>query len=226
MIAIRSLHVGEVVARQQDRRALRAEFAQELPRGRPRLDVHPGRRLVEDRHGGPADEGKGERQPLPLPAGQAAEPRLRRRLRQADRPKQLVRVTRRSMEAGVESDHLPRGHPRLDPAAALEHQPDPRPVVAAGGRRVGTEHGDGPVIGPPVALDDLDRRRLAGAVRPEQGEDLARGDPEGEVADDGPAVICLGQPGDLDRRPHPVDDGAHPPPEIIASCRSKSASVR
>jgi len=34
-----------------------------------------------------------------------------------------------SMERAVEPEHLAGRHPRIDPAAALEHQPDSRPVV-------------------------------------------------------------------------------------------------
>ena len=54
-------------------------------------------------------------------------------------------------------------------------------------------------VRPSVALEDLDRGRLAGAVRPEQREHLAGRDVEREPAQDGPAVVapCGG------RRPRP-----------------------
>ena len=42
--------------------------------------------------------------------------------------------------------------------------------------RVVPEHRHLPLVTMAVALEDLDRRGLAGAVRPEQGEHLAPGD--------------------------------------------------
>src|SRR5262249_35197304 len=50
----------------------------------------------------------------------------------------------------------------------------------------------------PVALENLDRRRLAGAVRAEQAEDLADGDGEVDAADGLVAVVRLAEPADLD----------------------------
>ena len=49
-------------------------------------------------------------------------------------------------------------------------------------RRVVAEHGDDPARARPVALEDLDRRRLARAVGAEQPEDLAAGDLEVDAA--------------------------------------------
>jgi len=44
--------------------------------------------------------------------------------------------------------------------------------------RVDAEHLDGAAVAVAVALEDLDRRRLAGTVRPQQPEDLSRLDRE------------------------------------------------
>ena len=84
------------------------------------------------------------------------------------------------MERAVELEDLAGGHPRIDPAAALEHQPDPRPVVPRRRRRVVAEDPDRALVGAPVALEDLDRRRLAGPVRPEQG-DVSPGSTRNEI---------------------------------------------
>ena len=73
---------------------------------------------------------------------------------------------------GAPFQHLTHGEELLD-GGLLEHDPDALehpPAVVAG---VEAEHGDlarGRCL---VALEDLDDRGLAGAVRPEQGEDLA-----------------------------------------------------
>ena len=50
-----------------------------------------------------------------------------------------------------------------------------------------------------VALEDLDGRRLAGAVRAEQPEDLAGGDLEADAADGLDLAVRLAQAADLDR---------------------------
>ena len=50
------------------------------------------------------------------------------------------------------------------------------------------------------ALEDLDRRRLARAVRPEQPEDLARGDVEIDPVDGDQVAVALDQPPDPDDR--------------------------
>ena len=112
---------------------------------------------------------------------------------------------------------LASGHPRVDPAAALEHQPDPRPDFATRSPRVHPEDRDGAGVGPAVALDDLDRRRLARPVRAEEGDDLAGVDPERDVVDDPPAAVVLPEAGDLDDRPGPVRGRGHEPPAIWAN---------
>ena len=98
---------------------------------------------------------------------------------------------------------------------------------------IDAEDPDRAAIGPPVALDDLDRGRLARSVRPDQCEDLAGVDPERHAAQDRPAGVVFAQVGDLDCGSgsvggvdgHPVGDGAAHPPEIATYFRSKSASV-
>ena len=124
------------------------------------------------------DERERETEPLPLAARQPAEARPGGGARQAHQREQLIGVARRGVEPAVEPEHLAGGHPRIDPAAALEHQPDARPVIPPGPGRIHAQHADAAAIGSAVALDDLDRRRLARAVRAEQGERLAAVDPE------------------------------------------------
>src|SRR5262249_44024754 len=64
----------------------------------------------------------------------------------------------------------------------LQHDADAFPPGRAGVLRVDTEHADGAGVAIPVPLEDLDRRRLARAVRAEQPEHLARLDRERDSA--------------------------------------------
>ena len=72
--------------------------------------------------------------------------------------------------------------------------------AAAFAPRVVTEHGHLPVVTVAIALEDLDRRRLARAVRPEQREDLAPGDIEVHTVDCVQGAVRLAQPPDEHRR--------------------------
>ena len=63
-----------------------------------------------------------------------------------------------------------------------------------------TEHADPPAVRAPIALDDLDGRRLARAVRPEQRDELARRDLERDPVEHGPLAVALDQPVDDDQR--------------------------
>ena len=57
-----------------------------------------------------------------------------------------------------------------------------------------------PVDGRHVAGQDPHRRRLAGAVGPEEAEDLALVDAEADVVDGGEAAVLLGEVLNLDHR--------------------------
>ena len=64
-----------------------------------------------------------------------------------------------------------------------------------------------PAVGVDDAADDVDQRRLAGAVRPEQREDLAAADVEVDVLERLEAGRVIGQsprPGVFKRRGFPV----------------------
>jgi hypothetical protein len=88
-------------------------------------------------------------------------------------------------------------------------------MCATGVPRVGSEDADGAAISVSVALDDLDGRRLAGAVRPQQGDDLAGAHLERDTVDDGAAAIALRDVLDGDRR----TAGGHAR-HVSGSCRS------
>ena len=81
----------------------------------------------------------------------------------------------------------------------LEDDPDPLPVRRAGLPRVDAEHLDVATVALPVALQDLDRRRLPRAVRSEEPEDLARLDVEVDSPDGLVLAVGLAQRADRDR---------------------------
>ena len=154
------------MARQQDGDAGGPLLRDERADDGPRLRVHAGGRLVEDQDLGPTDQREREAEPLPLPARQAAE-RGGRHGPQAQHVQQLVRVARIVVEPGVLDDRLARSRPKVD-AAGLEHQAHAGSQRATTARRILAQDPHRPVVGAPVALDDLDRRRLARAVGAEQ----------------------------------------------------------
>src|SRR5205823_9415320 len=69
------LRLVEVVRRQQDRLAERAQAADRLPGGAARGRVEAGRRLVEEDEVGVTDEREPEVEPPPLAAGERPRPR-------------------------------------------------------------------------------------------------------------------------------------------------------
>ena len=78
------------------------------------------------------------------------------------------------------------------PSCAFQRRP--------AGRRVRAEHPHLAGVAAAVALEHLDRRRLAGAVGAEQREDLAAADVEVQPVDGGGVAVALDQPPDRDRR--------------------------
>ena len=64
--------------------------------------------------------------------------------------------------------------------------------------RIDAEHLDGAAVARAVALEDLDGRRLAGAVRAEQAEHLARLDREVDPAERFVVAVALAEARDRD----------------------------
>ena len=103
-----------------------------------------------------------------------------------------------AVQLGVEAQVL-RGRQVHVERRVLEHQTDVAAnveplgddVVAGDRRRPGRRLGK--------RAQHLDRRRLAGAVGPEEAEDLPRLDVEGDPVDGGEVAVSLDQPVDLDR---------------------------
>jgi hypothetical protein len=188
------------VRRQDDRLAERAQGANELPGVSARGRVEARRRLVEEDEVGVADERDAEIEATLL----ASRERLHlvvRLLREADEPDHLVDVPRLRVVAGEDAVDLARGQPRPE-LGLLQDDADPlpeRPLCLPG---VEAQHPHLACVALAVALEDLHGRRLPGAVRAEQPEDLARADLEVDPADGLDVAVRLAQAADRDGAGH------------------------
>ena len=167
--------------------------------GQAPLGVDARRRLVEEGHLGPPDQGQRQRESLLLAPREVA-PGRGGHAAQPDQVEQLLGRDGRRVVAGEEVQHPARAEHGVH-AAALEHDADP---AAEGGVVVlGTEpeHPHAAGGGAPVALERLDGGRLAGPVGPEHDQHLARRGREVEVVDGGRRAggsVAHGEAVDLD----------------------------
>ena len=99
--------------------------------------------------------------------------------------------------AGVHREHFGDGEVRID-SALLQDDAETLAHLGSAVRRIHTEDRDGTRIACAVALEDLDRRGLAGAVRAEHGDALALFDGEADTANRMHVAVRLAQVGDLD----------------------------
>ncbi len=217
------LHVAQLVGREEDRRAGRAEGRDPLARGLLRRRVHAGRRLVEDEQLRAADERQGQPKTLPLAPGQPPVPRPGD-TREVHELEHAVRVLRVAVEPGVEPERLARCRAGID-AALLEHEADPGPEAPAIAGGIEAQHLHRATVRVAVPLEDLDGRRLAGPVRAEEREQLAPADLERDAREHRTAVVCLAQVPDPDRGVGAPrgSDGRHCHGAILAYWVSKSS---
>ena len=229
------LDVGDVVRRQQDRPPLVAQARHQLPRRPSCLRVHARRRLVEDEDLGVAGEGDREREARALPAGEPSNPRGRDRP-ERDAVDELTGGRPAVVERDMQLDEVASARPRLESCAALEHQSDARSQGGPAGAWIVPEHPDRATVGGPVALDSLDRRGLAGPIRPKEHHELARADRKVHAVENRPAAIRLAEACDLDQLPAGAADpigvagavgAADPvaPGRISAYCCSNRSAV-
>ena len=167
----------EVLRRQEDRDAVGHELADDLPHDPPAARVEAGRRLVEEDDPRLADERHRQVEPALHPARVRRAPAWRRRRSSSNRSSSSA--TRRR----------PSSRPRWHRSAIRRRFSSPvnclstaetwpvtpiRPRTAAGSRATSWP----PTLTSPASAarsvdEDVDRRRLAGAVRPEEREDRA-----------------------------------------------------
>jgi len=89
------------VGGEHHRDAVVAQLPDEPPRGRPRVRVHPCRRLVEEHELGAPDQRERQRQSLLLPTGHPADHRVLR-LAQPDEVEEPVGIVRVVVVGGEE----------------------------------------------------------------------------------------------------------------------------
>src|SRR5262249_51964093 len=130
-------------------------------------------------------------EPPLLPPGQGLHARVAL-LAEADEVDHLVHVARPAVVPGEEAGRLPHGEIRPE-LRLLQDDADALPVLAPRACGIEAEDVDASAVALAVTLEDLDRRRLAGAVRAEQSEDLAFVDPEADAADGFMAAVRLAQ---------------------------------
>ena len=204
---------------QQHRDAFALEPADHLEEFERRLRIEPGRRLVQDGDGDVLHQDFGKPEPLAHAARVRADPvagdlgkidalerigdaRLALRLGEADQPRGVAQIVARA-EIIVEADRIRQV---ADPALDRERF----------AHRIMTEHprGAGRNLGQPEQHED--RRRLAGAIRAEQAEDLPARHRERHVVDRRRPVVALGQALRVD------DDVAHRRPNLATAPTSTS----
>ncbi len=182
------------------------EVQDQLPEAAPRLRVESGRGLVEEHDLGVADHGQRDRQALPLPARELH--RLRVRLvQEPDLGDHLRRVEPPRIEAREQLRHLEHGEARVE-RDLLELDADTGLERAGLPARVEAEHADTTGVALPQADEHLHGRRLAGAVGPEQAEDLSGLDAERDPVDRPQLPVPLAQIPDFDGW-HPCPPSSH-----------------
>jgi hypothetical protein len=145
---------------------------------------------------GAADDGRGERQPLLLPAGQPLVRGARGR-GQADQVEQRRDGDRMGVEPAQQVQVVGRGHRRGN-SAGLEHHADPGPQRPGIAHRVAAENAHRALVGLAVALADLDGGGLARPVRPQDAGDRAARRAQRQPVHRGGLAVPLDQRADFD----------------------------
>ena len=166
------LRLVHVMGGQEDRLAELAQRADRRPRLAARRGVKAGGRLVEEDQVGIADERESEIEPPALTAGELLGAHVA--LLGCSSTSSMTSSTGAAARvvAAVHLDQLGDRQIPLD-AALLQHDPDPLAQLALAAGRIHAEHARLARAPRAVALEDLDRRRLARAVGAEQAEHLA-----------------------------------------------------
>ena len=179
-------------------RAERLEHGPELP---ARLRVEAGRRLVEEQQLRGADERTADREPLPLAAGELADPGVALRLELHDGEHLVDAYVRpdRTIGTGAASRSTVSFSVSCVscswmPSRRRSARSSPRPHCWPSTSTSPPSCGDEP-------LEDLDRGGLAGAVRAEQAEALAGAHLEVEAVDGDHVAVALHQAGAAERDP-------------------------
>ena len=173
--------LAEQVAVEKDRDAALLEPLDQRAHVAPADRVEVGGGLVEDQELRPAEDRLRDAKPLLHALGELADlpaldfqPRELERLRDAALALRVVQAE----QAREVVEHLGRAQ-ELGEVGILRRKAQLRPGGGIAG--VGPEEGDASAVGSDQASDHLDHARLAGAVRPQQSERLARVELEGDI---------------------------------------------
>ncbi len=197
------LDLGQQVAVQEDGGAGLSGASDDGPDVGAAHRVEGGRRLVEDDQAGCTKQRDGQPQPL-LHALREGTHRVCGPVGQVDHAKDRIDVGRRGRRAtvdrakpGVQFEHLSRPEPGLVPEQfrQVADIATCRPVAE---RR--PEHGPAATGRAGQPEQQFHGRGLARAVGPEEPEDLARLDAQGQVDQCVGAAVALGQPVGVDDR--------------------------
>ena len=169
----------EVVRRQHDRAAVVEQAADRAPHGLARRDVEPHGRLVEEQQPRPPADGGRELHLALLAGRELAVALVGERLGAGERERLLDRE-RVAVVARRERDELARPQ-HGGQSDLLHHDADAEPALHFE-RRAAHER-DFAVVGLEQAEPQADGRRLAGAVRTEQSEQLAGPHREGQAVE-------------------------------------------
>ena len=193
------------MAADEDRLAERPELAEELAQLHAGARVEAGCRLIEEQDLRIVDQGVRQAQPLLHPAREgldvvvAAVGEVDQLQEVADRPPSLRR--RQPVAAPEEVQVLPDLHVVVDPEHVRHEPEDASDLVGVPRDRPAGDLGD-TGRGLQERGEDPERRRLAGAVRPDEAEDLAGLDVEVHAGDGDGGRVSLDEA-------LGADDGAH-----------------
>ena len=221
-----SIRLLEVLRGQQDGDAARDEIPDRLPHDPPAAGIESRGRLVEEDDPRVADERHREVETSSHASGVGRD----RFLRGVDQVEPLEQLRYSPPALGLAE--MPQIRDELQVLLAAEEPVDGRELTGDadhGADRVGLA---GDIVAGDLDLaavrgdegrQDMDRRRLAGAVRSEKGVDRPLGDLEVDTVEDDLRAVRLAQPGGADRGPGP--GGRHAAPSRATAPPGRRSDV-
>jgi hypothetical protein len=192
----------QVLRREQHSGAVGREPADHLPQLVPASQIQPGRRLVQEQHGRPADEARRQVEPAAHPAGVLPKPPASR-VGETEPGQQFRRPgprgPRPQAEQPADQVEVLGARDLVVDGGVLAGEPDAPADLLGVGHHVVTEDAGAPGVRPQQRGQDPDRGGLAGSVRPEQPEDGPCGHLQVQPAQHRPGAEGLAQVLGLDR---------------------------
>jgi hypothetical protein len=197
-----ALRLLDVVGRHQDRRALAAEGVDQRPELLADLRVEPDGRLVQEDEPGPVDERPRDQEPPPHPAGELVDPCAAPvdELRQLERVLDRVLPLRASDSVEMrEDEQVLLDRERDVEVVELRRDAELRARLLRLFRQRESEQLELTLVGDRLRGQEPHRRRLAGAVGPEQADARAFGHVEIEAVDGRDLAVALDDAAQPDR---------------------------